>query len=221
MKADTKSYFGHNRCPFCSGFFILTTNFPKNGYLSKNNNSLYIHFFEKKIEIIVEKKLQENIPEVIVVPWTSLHNIEGFSREGESPGKKIVFLITAETSTSLEGCFKFSILRPSKCQYASPSKPALDFLLIVTWLQFRIPYTHTLVSWRINSRSSDSGLWVPYVDLPTHHSSANPTPASGDVLRDRKAFSLSPLLYQIHTCTTVLISQIMSGREARQEQRPW
>ena len=69
-------------------------------------------------------------------------------------------------------------------------------------------------------RSSDRGLWVPYVGLPARHSSANPTPASGDVLRDRKAFSLSPLLYQIHTCTAVLISQTMSGREAREEQRP-
>ena len=67
-KADTISYFGYNKCPFCNGFFILTTNFPKNGYLSEKNNSLYIHFFEKKIENIVEKRLQENIPEVIVVP---------------------------------------------------------------------------------------------------------------------------------------------------------
>ena len=60
---------------------------------------------KKKIENIVEKKLQENISEVIVVSWISLHNIEGFSHEGESPGKKIVFLVTAETSASLEGCF--------------------------------------------------------------------------------------------------------------------
>ena len=40
-------------------------------------------------------------------------------------------------------CFKYSLLRPSKCQYTSPSKPALDSLLIVIWLQFH-PSVHTV-----------------------------------------------------------------------------
>ena len=40
-------------------------------------------------------------------------------------------------------CFKYSLLRPSKHQYTSPSKPALDSLLIVIWLQFH-PSMHTV-----------------------------------------------------------------------------
>ena len=40
-------------------------------------------------------------------------------------------------------CFKYSLLRPSKCQYTSPSKPALDSLLIIIWLQFH-PSVHII-----------------------------------------------------------------------------
>ena len=46
-KANTKGCFGYNTRSFCSGFFILTIYFPKNGYICENIKPLYIHFFGK------------------------------------------------------------------------------------------------------------------------------------------------------------------------------
>ena len=46
-KADTKSYLATTDVFFVVAFFILTTNFTKNGYLSDNSKPLYIHFFGK------------------------------------------------------------------------------------------------------------------------------------------------------------------------------
>ena len=133
---------------------------------------------------------------------------------------KYVDLLAGSVS-ALKTTAQFSLTHPPSSKSFQNITPHCRLLHpLFYFIYIFIPYTHTLVSRRINSRSSDRGLWVPYVGLPARHSSANPTPASGDVLRDRKAFSLSPLIYQIHTCTTVLISQIMSGREAQQEQRP-
>ena len=51
-------HFCHNKDHFCSSFFILTTNFAKNGYFSENKKPLYSHFSGKTksfTENIVEK----------------------------------------------------------------------------------------------------------------------------------------------------------------------
>ena len=63
-----KVHFGHNKDHFCSSIFILTINFPKNGYFSKNKKPLYSHFSGKTKsftqKIWQKKVLQENIPKV-------------------------------------------------------------------------------------------------------------------------------------------------------------
>ena len=50
-----KVHFCHNKDQFCSCFFILTTNFAKNGYLYENKKLLYLWY------IHIEKKFYRRI----------------------------------------------------------------------------------------------------------------------------------------------------------------